>query len=227
MYQVDVTLVAWPNHPKRLEYARTTIQSLRQYLSPTCVYHCSAESTHDPKHEWCGDGLATLCDNEGVALHWRDGPPGLGDNMNAALRLGTAGYILLVQDDRPLLRPLDLRPSVDAMEADPSIDLIRYDWPPDVHFVTPTPWPRFDTHKGWHYGDEPHLRHRAFMDTWGWYIEDRLGGFAECDMFRRLRKGNADIRAADQRYFGHLAGCTAFLHGVDEHRMRDRATCIK
>ena len=127
MAQIDIALVAWPNHPKRWQCFQETLASLLRHLTATehqLRYVCSSESVTDPNHQWYGAELAALCKAEGVKLRFREsGPPGLGENMNAALKLCRGDYILLVQDDRPLLKPLDLNESVAFMASTPSVDL--------------------------------------------------------------------------------------------------------
>ena len=133
------------------------------------------------------------------------------ENMNAALRLCRGDFHLLVQDDRPLLKPLDLDASVQLLETHPDAAMIRYAWPQGRDTITgqhrsklmthPDGWRRFCT--GWIYGDEPHLRQRSFMDRYGWYLEDVRHGASEGDMLHRLRRRQATIVAADDIYFGH------------------------
>lgn len=205
---IDIALVTWPNHPKRWQCFQETVHSLRKYLvASSHVFHwqCSSESMPDPKHQWFGDELREFCRVQAVALRFRGGKPGLGENMNAALRMGQSDFVLLVQDDRPLLKGLDLRPAVDFLACHPHVDMVRFAWPPGrVRLVqNPDGWRRFDLHGGWPYGDEPHLRRRSFMDRWGWYQENVRFGAAEGIMLHHLVRGGATIVAADDIYFGH------------------------
>jgi len=205
---IDIAIVAWPNHPKRWQCFQETVASLKRHLtawSHTMRYVCSSESTPDPKHRWFGDELKTLCEKEGIFMQFREGSPGLGENENAAMRLGHGDFILLVQDDRPLLKPLDLSESVDYMARNRGVDLIRYAWPTGRSRLTTHPdgWRRFDLLAPWPYGDEPHLRRRDFMDRWGWYHEEVRHGAAEGIMLHHLKRGGATIVAADDIYFGH------------------------
>lgn len=216
MAMIDIALVAWPNHPKRWQCVRETVASLKRYLTATSdvlQWVCSSESTVDPKHRWYGDELAELCEQHRMTLRFREGKPGLGENMNAALRLCHGDFHLLVQDDRPLQKPLDLSLSVRYLETHRDVALIRYAWPQGKNAQTgqhrtklmtqPDGWRRFDIHMGWLYGDEPHLRHCSFMERFGWYLENVRHGLAEGEMLHRLRRQRAIVLAADELYFGH------------------------
>lgn len=219
---IDIAIVAWPNHPARMDYCRQTIVSLKRYLAATGYtlrYVCSSESARDPARSWHGDELVELCRAESISLSFRDGPPGLGENMNAALRLCTADLILLVQDDRPAIKPLDLKDGADYLLAHRDVDLVRYAWPHGrcKLYIHPDGWRRFDMRGHWPYGDEPHLRRRDFMDRWGWYREEVRFGASEGIMLHHLAKGGAMIVAADDIYFGHLGFVEA---AIDSGRYR-------
>jgi len=216
---IDVSIVTWPNHPKRLEYVQECIAALKRYLTAsqhTIVWHCSSESQHATDAPWCGDQLQAICEEYDIELQWRHGAAGLGENMNAALRMGNAPMILLVQDDMLLGMPCDLSPGVEFLEAHPEVDLLRYGWPGGGMVSwrkSPDIWRRFDTRRGWFYGDEPHLRRRSFMAKWGWYLERaKWQGESEGDFIRRLREGKAQVAAADQRYFQHKGTVTCAVN---------------
>lgn len=213
---ITIALVAWPNHPARWKAFLETLASLRRHLTATGYafeWVCSSESQADPMHKWYGSELNTLCDEEHIRLQFRQGTPGLGENMNAALQMCTGEYILLVQDDRPLLKPLDLAASVALLERLPEIAVIRYAWPQGRDVKTgqhrcklmthPDGWRRFCVRTGWLYGDEPHLRHRSYMSRFGWYLEGVRHGACEGEMLYRLRRAKATVIAADDIYFGH------------------------
>jgi hypothetical protein len=146
--------------------------------------------------------------------------------MNAALRMCSGDFILLVQDDRPLLKPLDLAEGVEYMHKNPAVDLVRYSWPGGTRvrlMMHPDMWRRFDLHGGWPYGDDPHLRRRSFMEKWGEYREGIRHGGSEGIMLHHLKDGNAVIVAADQIYFGHSgAGVPAVINDARyERNLRD------
>ena len=127
--RIDVAIVTWPNHPKRIAYFRRVADSLHNRLKATGYelrFVCSSESERDPAHSWHGAELSTECCRRGIALTYRDnGEASLGAGMNAALRLCTAPLILLVQDDWELQSDLDLKPAADFLLARPSVDVIR------------------------------------------------------------------------------------------------------
>lgn len=219
MGSVDINLVTWPNHPKRTEYFCQTVEALKRFLTASrheIRFHCSAETQQDHRHPWCGDELEEICQEHGIRLAWRSGPANLGANMNSALCMGESPTVLLVQDDWLLLRPCDLSPGVEFMEAG-GADLLRYSFP-DVEGMRPTfmehedGWLRIDLNGLWPYGDDPHLRRRGFMRDWAWYIEGGGHGSASATLMNHLRLGGADIAVADQwSYFRHIGDVTAVL----------------
>ena len=225
---VDVCLVTWPNHPKRWEYFQETVRVLKSRLRATyhgLRYYCSAESERDPRHEWFGDRLVSFCFEQEIELRWRHGQANLGANMNAALRLGESDTIFLVQDDWLLLRDLDLSDGVDFMEAGKA-DLLRYYFP-DVDHMRPTfyeheddGWLRIHHDSTWLYGDDPHLRRRDFMGTFGWYFEGGGHASASATMMRHLRVLQADIAVAHPiSCFRHFGDVTAVLDDQRERRI--------
>jgi hypothetical protein len=225
MGSVDVNLVTWPNHPKRLEYFHETVDAIRRHMTASrhdIRFYCSAESERDSRHMWFGTSLETYCQCQDIELHWRSARANLGANMNAALRLGNSPTVLLVQDDWLLLRDLDLSPGVEFMERG-GADLLRYSFP-DIDTMRPMfyeqgdGWLRIDLTSTWIYGDDPHLRRRDFMDTWGWYLEGGGHGMASATLMQTLRCLCADIAVADRAsYFRHFGDVTAVL---DDKRNR-------
>jgi len=217
---IDLVLVTWPNHPARLAYFGDCVNLLTKHLTASrheIRWLCSAESQRDPAQPWQGEGLAELCRERGIALHWREGKAGLGENMNAALRLCTAPLIFLVQDDFYLNEKLDLSPGADFMLEHVEVDLLRYSWPGDDRVTLVEcldGFRRFDVQGDWPYGDDPHMRRPDFMSRWGWYLERTVHGASEGDMLHRLRRGRANIAAADKLYFGHGGAVTAVINDL-------------
>lgn len=214
MDNIDVVLVCFPNHPARMTYLRHTLDTLQKNLTASrhnIRYLCSSESERDPTRPWCGDELATFCQQRNIPLTWRDGPASLGAGMNSALRCAESDIFVLAQDDYELLYPLDLSLGATLLEQHPEVDLVRYEWPENLgcrYKGQIDGWRRLDTEGPWCYGDEPSARRQDFMDRHGWYTED-IGHAAEGDMLWRLVKHNAVIVAADKRYFGNFGAISA------------------
>lgn len=230
---IDVTMTAWPNHPKRIGYFRQTIEALKENLtasSHNLRYFCSAETQRDPDYSWHGNELTQLCQMHDVSLSWREGAANLGNNMNAALRLCTADLILLVQDDYLLLKPLNLSLGATLLETTPSLDLVRYAWPPGVNRITGQPRCLLRDHSdGWRravdgriYGDDPHLRRRSFMNRFGWYLENAAHALSEGNYYLRLLALKANVAVADCPYFGHLGRVPAVMNDRRKH-LRENA----
>ncbi len=211
---IDITIPTWPNSPERVKYFRRTVQSMVENLrsfSHETRFLCSAESKPASIQGWRGDELIDICRSYGVELHWRRGKPSLGANMNAALALCSSSTILLVQDDCPLIRPLDLTPGIEMLSGDRSVDMIRYEWPPQVNRTRLVPyrdgWRQFEL-VGRFYGDRAFMVRRDFMDRHGWYREAGPHGNSEVAMSEWLAAGKAVILAPDKQYFQHIQGRT-------------------
>jgi len=227
---IDVLLVTWPNHPKRIEYFRRTLEALLKNLIASSSGHelryiCSAEAEQDPACPWCGDDLIAVCAEYKIPLHWHEPPASLGAGMNAAIKLATAPVYLLCQDDFLLLEPLDISPGVELMLARPDVDMIRYSY--YLHPANGTKfkgkidgWQQVDLHGTWPYGDDPQLRRQDFTAKFGWYLEGGDHGRSEGDMLHRLKRKNATIVADDRCYFAHIGSVAAVPESVEK---RERA----
>jgi len=225
MSEIDVTFVCWPNHPARLGYARHCFATVFENLAASrhqLVFRCSLESEHDPRSQWMGDELQSLCDSCKMPLHWREGKADLGAAMNSALRLGTSPFTFLIQDDFELLYPCDLSPGADLMDAEPTLDLIRYGWPPMIEFCGELRgWPVINVGGMWCYGDEPQLRRRSFQDKWGWFTEYHTRhGQSETELLGKMVADNAKISVADKMYFGNFGAISA-VPATKEYRERE------
>jgi len=173
--------------------------------------YCSAETEQDPdpRCTWHGQELEALCEEYGVVLKWRHAKANLGANMNSAMAMGSGEYVYLQQDDWCLKHPLDLSPGADLLGRHPRIDFVRYNWP-DAEEMRPTfigkveGWRMIDPKGNWPYGDDPHLRRRAFMEKWGWYFEGGLHGSASGHLMEQIAQQNGLGVVADKLYYGHL-----------------------
>lgn len=219
---IQVAMLSWPNHPKRIEYFDRVTAALRNNLTAVghvLEYVCSSETQRDPKHPWLGDELAALCRDRNIRLSWREGEASLGGNMNAALRLCTAAGVFLVQDDWLLLEPLDIGPGAEYLTSHSDVDLIRYSWPGHMTRFKGNRdgWQVVDGSYMYSYGDDPQLRRPDFTAKWGEYIEHGPHGVSEGNMLFRLREAGATILAAPKNYFTTIGGVASV---IDELRQR-------
>lgn len=225
---IDVALVTWPNHPKRIAYFVQTVAALRANLmasSHSLRFLCSAETEQDPRSQWCGAELEQYCMTHGITLSWRHAKPNLGANMNAALRLCSADLIYLHQDDWRLLYPLDLSPGASFLSAHSEVDLLRYSWPDNdrmrpTFIDRPDGFRQVDVHGKWPYGDDPHLRRRDFMDKWGWYLEGGPHASASAQFMTLLKQQEANIRVADRCYYQHFGQISSYPNEPRQGRKR-------
>lgn len=227
---IDVAICTWPNHPERFDYFQRMIESLTTNLIASrhmLRFFCSAETAHDPDFEWMGSGLSCLCEMMGIELHWRDAPPNLGANMNAAIRMCSAPIIFVQQDDWCLDHPLDLSPGAEFMLEHKEVDLLRYCWPDNdrmrpTFIDQPDGYRRINMRGRWPYGDEPHMQRQDFVQKWGEFLEGGIHASASSALMTKLRDGKANIRVADKNYYHHFGKISSYPREVEKREGRRR-----
>jgi hypothetical protein len=207
-------MLAWPNHPKRIEYFQDMLKSLAERLSASSHamrYFCSAEIDRDPENCWYGDKLSAICHGAGIPLKWRDAPADLGANMNAALRMGSAAWQLLVQDDFELQQEVDLSKGIAFLEDHPDFAAVRYHWGLySTKFTHEIDGFRVvDIDGPWPFSDAGQLRRRNFTATYGEYAESTTSrpvvhGGSESAMCAVLKAARAKIAASPKPVFKHI-----------------------
>ncbi len=140
---------------------------------------------------------------------------GWGANVNAALRAVQTDYVYFTEDDYVLQRSLDLRRYVALIDVVPTIGLLRFGlaghdglgcylheadvsgWLPDYQ-ETPTSLPGkldyWEIERGvsvgpfavYKYSNRPHLKHRRFHETYGYYPEGRTLALTEEGMNHQI-----------------------------------------
>ena len=220
---IDVVVYTWPNHPRRLEYFRQTIDALRTNLTATghdLRFHVSAEI--DAPSDGCGRRveLEDECHKRSLPLIWRFGPADIGAHLNAIWRTSDADMLLLIQDDWVLTRPLDLGPVADLLLRDFIKPL------GGVRFVANTQYSGKQwcisgftlviNNANWSYGDNPALWHRRFYDTLGPFSEgEKLFGMHECKMSEKLAASDLRVLVPNEvvanaaHWFKHIGDVTS------------------
>lgn len=132
---------------------------------------------------------------------------GWGKNANRILKSTSSDYVLLIEDDYVLTEKIDLHPIVFAMEHNPQIGLMRLDGPQGHRFTRryeelPAPglelrkahpntlpvFIPFRSSRELHlYSNRPHLKHRRFHETYGFYYEGAKLGNTEVEMALRVK----------------------------------------
>jgi len=219
---IDIVLITWPNHPKRIEYFKRCVKALKSNLRASkhdLIYKCVAEEQVDPTCTWCGDQLVNICKKEGIILRWHPAPAGLGRNMNFAMDTATSPTYFMVQDDWEMIHPCDISLGASFLEANQDVCMIRYSWPSDWPTFIPMEdgWRRIDINGKWPYGDDPSLKRHDFTKKYGRFVEDCPHGVSEGRMLHNLVRRKADIRANDVCCFGHM-GLISAIPDADDPR---------
>jgi glycosyltransferase involved in cell wall biosynthesis len=148
---------------------------------------------------------------------------GWGANVNKALRHIRDDYIFLCEDDYVAKRPINLNRGVAVLESQPELGLIRYDGISGHIGIRLTvrearsgagvvDYLELDLNHSGHlncYSNRPHLRHRRFHDTVGYYAEGRPLGVTEEGYAHRVldadpQSGIAVLGDGVARAFDHI-----------------------
>ena len=193
---------------QRTESALRTIDALKRNLNyPALHWHICDDGSG-------GDHVDRLKDAIGgdVTAHVmaRNGPHdfNVGGNINAGMEIARGAGVpitLMNLDDWEMLKPLDLRPMVDVLEAHEQIGLIRLSYyvsgNAGVSTIYQTPrlenedylWNRlireWSMHNQWNrdtylFSMQPYLSHIRFFDAYGMYPEHLHPGLTEVEMCR-------------------------------------------
>lgn len=207
---VDVCMTIYPTCPERVRYMTDTLDALdRKLTGAELRFFCSSESPDDG--EFFDGPLEWLCESRGITLSFRDGPPDVAGNMNAALSMGSADLILMIQDDWLLTKPLDLGPSIRFLAEHPEFSAIRYQYPPSLRTNNEIDGFRIvDMRQTWPFLDSPSLRRRSMLADYGEYVVGLRHRAAEHRYGRLLADCGVKIAAYPRSVFYH-AGMVSFV----------------
>ena len=219
MSVIEVVIQSWPNHPRRLDYFRETIDAAVANLTASgheLRWWVSAESQAAPDAQWQGAALIDECRRHGLPVRFRGTPPDIGGHLNEIWRVLKADLLFVLQDDWKLLRPLDLSAAVRLLSGHETALGVRY-WA-NTGYLTGPACSRFvpiNNAAPWAYGDNPALWHRRFFDNLGPFMEGGLFGSHELAMGDQLRESLLCVWAAAEcaenasYWFDHLGTVTS------------------
>lgn len=183
---------------ERTEYAVRTVQGIaRNLLYPehllgwyigddgSALEHIGAITEEIPyQHTFIGQH----------SEKFRPGTNHCGQSWNMALRaaLDWAHIVLWLEDDWDLQRPLSIEPYVRLLMEKPEVGMVRLGHLPvgsaltsighdGVHYL------RYEKTTQYAYSGNPSLRHRRFVETYGFFAEDKNPGEVEVDLDDRVR----------------------------------------
>lgn len=211
---VTVGILTWPSTELRVEFFRRTIESLRRGLVGDYKMVCSSEA--DSSEELISE-IIDICDKNDIELNWRFGRPNQGNNLNYLLSCCRSDYILLVDDDCILIKPLDISDAIRAISSEPLITGIFFPctgYNRSADFVTAGRFYGGRSYPTWHVMSMMNryiayssgfLIRRNFVNIVGKYIENQYHGRAEEEMNERLKKMGAVVVFPNATYFDHIA----------------------
>jgi hypothetical protein len=215
---IDVCIQIWPNHPRRIEYFRQTVDAAMAKLTANgmeLAFRVSSESERpaDAGSRWCGDELIEECAKRGLPLHFRDGPANIADHLNEIFANPRGDLLFLLQDDYELNRPLDLSPAADLLlRATRNLLGVRYWANTQYENLTVCGFPLVKNAAAYSYGDNPALWHPRFFTTMGPFEDGGPRLIHEVKMSQRLAGMVAedamvaampDLEADPNYWFGH------------------------
>ena len=189
--QVDVIIVTW-NRPKEVA---ETFNSLRENLRYPNLHFIIADGHSEPSVQ---DFMRRELEGAEIVVPPRRG--GWGADVNLALRRSQALYVFMIEDDYPLLRPIDLMPAVRVLGGRKEIGMVRYRALAGHDLTCRLREAHIDgdTYQVWQilrssaflfcYTHGPHLKHRRFHEHYGLYAEGLMLGDTEVEMCWRWKK---------------------------------------
>jgi hypothetical protein len=204
---VDIAVTTWATSWHRVVYLCQTIDALRKNLrtSHKTRWTCRAEQAHG-KHSDFAEEVDEICQLADVALTWRTAAADLYASLNEVFAESAADYVLLCQDDRPLVRSLDLDASITLLERYPRIAAVWYDWLPPGN----SSWGKIGKFwlssptSTWLIADREMLVRGNFTQRYGRWAEGLPHGDAEMQMNRRLKRFGATVAHPPNVYFSHV-----------------------
>lgn len=215
MKQIDIGITVWPSCSERVQYFFIVVESLKRYLYISEEYNVKLIVSVETDNGTCkSHDLDKWC-KENKTIHIRrQGSPDLGANLNEIIRKSTADYIFFLNDDRKLIRRLDLSLGLRLLEEFPKIMSINYCMSPGSaqsmsifgffhEFMMPS-------HSSiWKICDPQLLISRRFIDTVGLFSESCPHGGAEWRMNNRMKKDNLMSLISREIYFNHIGSIKA------------------
>jgi len=196
--EVVVLLVTY----KRTDYAVRTVNALNTHLVyPNLSWHV-ADDGSGTKHQMAiidaiGDefnGRRVLTDT------MQAGGTGLNRNTGLQAAFERTPYVLHIEDDWELLEKFDLCTPVRVLMENEGVGVIRFGYIEEDHLATTVPmggsmwWKLNKKVRGFAFAGHPHLLHKRFHDTYGYYPTGLLPGATEAVFAEKVKKeGGPDI----------------------------------
>ena len=214
--ELDIGIITWQNKPERIEYLERCIRRFRTYLhkQERIRFLCSVETDGVSfeslsKIEW-------ICRGYHVDLIWNRGSACIGANINNLFSNMKTDYLFLAEDDRLLMRELDLIHDLDVLKNHLDVSLINYSTTKDrkrlclqglgeldgFYIISPiSPWVAVNMQL---------LFQKGFVNKYGLYCEDvKNPDMAEREMNLRLKNANTLGLYVPDPYFDYCGKVSA------------------
>ena len=195
---------------KRTEMARRTIMAVQRHLSyPHLAFHIADDGSPAEHLE----ALRELAPDAAVSNAERKGV-GRSMNLGQAACWQRADYVLWLEDDWELEHPFDLRPCVELMHEREDVGMVR------LGYISPgiegqlisgagRLWWKLRKGETYTFTGHASLRHRRFVDAYGYYQEGLPPGETElhmCGAFNRKEGPSVVVPAFTGEWgvFGHI-----------------------
>jgi glycosyltransferase involved in cell wall biosynthesis len=160
---------------------------------------------------------------------------GWGANANTGLRFLREPFIFLCEDDYEATRPLNFKEGTDLLRELPELGIVRYDgvWDHelDLHLRSvmldgeriPYLKVGFESPHLNIYSNHPHLRHKRFTETYGYYPEGRSLAETEISFSELVKErgpernvGVAILQDGIEQHFTHLCKDKSWQHTAED-----------
>lgn len=201
---VEIAMTAWTNIPARLEYFEKTLLSVSEGLSMSQAARASTFVCSEHLEQPERSAFEALCTKYGFAIYYHPEPAEIGANHNFLLSQCSAEFVLFIEDDCPMNRPLDV--SIDAafLRDNPDFVMLRY---VTGHSIVGKELGdgifEIEQRSPYLYSNQPHLRHRERFASLGPFTVGAAWGGQELDMGTAVKHSQYRVACRVPPVFGH------------------------
>lgn len=179
---------------KRTDYAIRTIRALKERLDYPNLWWHIADDGSGGEHQ---QALVSAIDTPGqISLTDTAQADGTGYNRNVGLRAAfeRTPYVLHIEDDWELSEPYTLFPAMKVLTENLGVGMIRFGFLDAGHRGTTVAysgrvwWELQKANNNFVFAGHPHLLHRRFHDSYGFYPQGLLPGATEETFARNVMR---------------------------------------
>ena len=228
---VDILVTAWSRHKERLKCFEKCIVSLSKNLIidrfvPRFVVSSETQYAKFQKE------IKEISVKHNFEFFEHKASASLGNNLNFIHSEISGDFILYVQEDFELCRPLNLIEDINFLQQHKEYLIVQYmrymrDWKIDKR-IDDTKYHQLSNTNPYYYSEQPHLKTRSFIDLLGKYSDSLVAENVMNEICRK--KGIQTIVKIDEPETFKSAGARPSMlekHGFIEEQLDDFLTANK